>query len=141
MPHAEIKSKQAILTLSQLHAEVAGKFLENMKAGVKIKAAMMQVQAVLQMFQPGFSVAAIAAKRRDKSNPWLKSGTLFRSAVDVMRRAGAPMTARQIADAPIFEKAPQATPQQAIDPQAAILCALPKHSCRMVPCLGVPATV
>lgn len=132
MPHAEIKSKQAILTLSQLHAEVAGKFLENMKAGVKIKAAMMQVQAVLQMFQPGFSVAAIAAKRRDKSNPWLKSGTLFRSAVDVMRRAGAPMTARQIADAPISDKAPQATRKQAIDLQAAILAALRKHSGRMV---------
>ena len=64
MPHAEIRSKQAILTLSQLHAELAGKFLENRNAGVKIKTAMMQVEAVLQMLQPGFSVAAIAAKRR-----------------------------------------------------------------------------
>jgi hypothetical protein len=30
---------------------------------------MMQVEAVLQMLQPGFSVAGIAAKRRNKSNP------------------------------------------------------------------------
>jgi hypothetical protein len=37
---------------------------------------MMQVEAVLQMLQPGFSVAAIGAKRRNKSNPW------FRRAVD-----------------------------------------------------------
>jgi hypothetical protein len=35
---------------------------------------MMQVEAVLQMLQPGFSVASIAAKRRNKSNPWFKRG-------------------------------------------------------------------
>jgi hypothetical protein len=53
MPRAEIKSKQAIFTLSQLHAELAGKLAENRNAGVKIKTAMMQVEAVLQMLQPG----------------------------------------------------------------------------------------
>ena len=72
---------------------------------------MMQVEAVLQMLQPGFSVAAIGAKRRNKSNPWFKRGTLFRSAVDVLRRATAPMTAREIADALIADKAPQDQPQ------------------------------
>jgi hypothetical protein len=63
MPRAEIASKQAIFTLKQLHAELAGKFLENRNAGVKIKMAMMQVEAVMQMLQPGLSVAAIAATR------------------------------------------------------------------------------
>jgi hypothetical protein len=43
MPRAEIASKQAVLTLSQLHAELAGKFLENRKATLKIKTAMLQV--------------------------------------------------------------------------------------------------
>jgi hypothetical protein len=51
---------------------------------------MLQVEAVLQVLQPGFSVASIAAKRRNKSNPWFKRGTLFRSAVDVLRRASSP---------------------------------------------------
>src|SRR6266404_2983422 len=63
MPHADIKSKQAVLTLSQLHAELAGKFAENRNAGVKIKTAMMQVEAVLQMLQPSFDVRSISAKR------------------------------------------------------------------------------
>jgi hypothetical protein len=36
---------------------------------------MMQVEAVLQMLQPGFSVAAIGAKRRNKSNPWFRRGS------------------------------------------------------------------
>jgi hypothetical protein len=80
------------------------------------------------MLRPGFSVAAIAAKRRNKSNPWFKRGTLFRSAVDVLRRAGAPMTAREIAEALIAGKAPQATRKQAIDLQAAILAALRKRN-------------
>src|SRR5258707_4562179 len=104
MPRAEIASKQAIFRLSQLHAELAGRLLANNLAAVKIRTAMMQVEAVLQMLQPGFSVAAIAAKRRNKSNPWFKRGTLFRSAVDVLRRAGTPMTAREIADKLVADK-------------------------------------
>jgi hypothetical protein len=53
---SRIASKQAIFTLSQLHAELAGTFAENRNAGVKIKTAMMQVEAVLQMLQPSFDV-------------------------------------------------------------------------------------
>ena len=83
MPRAEIASKQAIFTLSQLHAELAGKFAENRSAGVKIKTAMMQVEAVLQMLKPSFDIRTISAKRRNKSKPLFKRGTLFRSAVDV----------------------------------------------------------
>jgi hypothetical protein len=119
MPRAEILSKQAIFTLSQLHAELAGKLQDNKRAADKIRTAMIQVEAVLQMLQPGFNVRSIAAKRRNKSNPWFKRGTLFRSAVDVMRRAATPMTAREIADALIAGKAPQATHKQTKDLQAA----------------------
>jgi hypothetical protein len=52
---------------------------------------MLQVEVVLQMLQPGFSVAGIAARRRNKSNPWFMRGTLLRSAVDVLRWANSPM--------------------------------------------------
>ena len=109
MPRTEIASKQAVHTLGLLHAELAGKLLENKRAAIKIRTSMMQVEAVLQTLQSGFSVAAIAAKRRNMSNPLFRRGTLFRSAVDVLRRAGAPMTAREIAEALIAGKAPQAT--------------------------------
>lgn len=53
MPRADIKTKQAVFTLSQLHAELAGKFLENERQRVRLKTAMLQVEAVLQMLQPG----------------------------------------------------------------------------------------
>jgi hypothetical protein len=52
-------------------------------------------------------------------NPWVQARTLFRSAVDVLRRAVVAMTAREIADALVADKAPQATREQAIDLQAA----------------------
>src|SRR5258708_16741922 len=121
MPKAEISSKQALHTLTQLHAELAGKIETNRNHGDKLRAQMVQVEAVIKMLAPDFSVAGIAAKRRNKSNPWFKRGTLFRSAVDVLRRAGAPMTAREIAQAPITAKTPPAPPKQAINPHAATL--------------------
>jgi hypothetical protein len=51
--------------------------MDNKRAAIKIRTAMMQVEAVLQMLQPGFNVAGTAAKRRNKSNPWFKRGTLL----------------------------------------------------------------
>jgi hypothetical protein len=141
MPRAEIASKQAVYTLGLLHAELAGKLLANKREAIRLRTAMIQVEAVLQMLQPGFNVASIAAKRRNKSNPWFKRGTLFRSAVDVMRRAGVPMTAREIADRLIADKAPQATRKQAIDLQAAILAALRKRDGGDVGWRGQPGTV
>ena len=100
---------------------------------------MMQVEAVVKMLQPGFNVASIAAKRRNKSNPWFKRGTLFRSAVDVMRRAGSPMTAREIAETLIAGKAPEASRKQSKDLQAAILAARRKRDGAMVVGVGAPA--
>ena len=43
-------------------------------------------------------------------------GTLLRSAVDVLRRAGSPMTAREVVETLIADRAPQATRKQAVDP-------------------------
>jgi hypothetical protein len=139
MPRAEIASKQAVYTLGLLHAELAGKLLANKREAIRLRTAMMQVEAVVKMLEPGFNVASIAAKRRNKSNPWFKRGTLFRSAVDVLRRAAVPMPAREIADALVADKAPQATRKQAIDLQAAILAALRKRDGTMVVGVGAPA--
>jgi hypothetical protein len=81
----------------------------------------------------------LPAKRRNKSNPRFKRGTLFRSAVDVLRRAGRPMTVREIATALIADKAPQATRKQAIDLQAAILAGFRKRDGKTVVGEGTPA--
>ena len=98
MPRAEILSKQALDTLTQLHAELAGKIETNRKSGDKLRSQMVQVEAVMKMLDPDFNARAISAKRRNIGNPWFKRGTLYRSAVDVLRRAASPMTAREISD-------------------------------------------
>jgi hypothetical protein len=74
MPRAEIASKQAVYTLGLLHAELAGKLLANKHEAIRLRAAMLQVEAVVKMLEPGFNVASIAAKRRNKSNPWFSAG-------------------------------------------------------------------
>jgi hypothetical protein len=99
MPRAEILSKQALHTLTQLHAELGGKIETNRKSGDKLRSQMVQVEAVMKMLDPDFNARAISAKRRNTGNPWIKRGTLYRGAVDVLRRAASPMTARQISDA------------------------------------------
>jgi hypothetical protein len=69
MPRAEIASKQAAYTLGQLHAELAGKLLENKPAAVKIRTSVLRVEVVLKMLRPDFNVALIAPKRRLVGNP------------------------------------------------------------------------
>jgi hypothetical protein len=138
MPRAEIASKHAVLTLSQLHAELAGKFAENRRSGIKLKTAMMQVEGVLQMLRPGFDIRTLAAKRRNNNNPWFKRGTLFRSAIDVLRREGRPMTTREIADILLADKTPKATRAQAVGVQGYILHAMRRRNGVTVAGEGMP---
>jgi hypothetical protein len=139
MPRAEILSKQALHTLKQLHAELAGKIETNRKSGDKLRAQMVQVEAVMKMLDPDFNARAISAKRRNIGNPWFKRGTLYRGAVDVLRRATSPMTAREISDALLAGKSPIATRKQEEAVQAAILAALRKHNGITVVGDGAPA--
>src|SRR5207237_9259319 len=49
------------------------------------------------MLDPSYSLRAISVKRR-QPNPWFKRGTLYRRAVDALRTATEPLTAREIAE-------------------------------------------
>ena len=97
MPHAKIATKQATFTLEQLHAELAGKIIDNRKEGRRLVAAMKHVEAVLKLLQPGYDVRPIAVRRK-KLNPWFKRGTVLRAALDVLRAADGLLTAREITE-------------------------------------------
>ena len=58
---------------------------------------MPQVDAVVKMLDPTVNLRRIAVKRR-QPNPWFKRGTVYRRAVDVLRVATEPLTAREIAE-------------------------------------------
>jgi hypothetical protein len=61
---------------------------------------------------PDFNARAFSANRRNTGSPRFKRGTLYRRAVDVLRRAASPMTAREISDALLAGKTPTATRKQ-----------------------------
>lgn len=90
-------------TLRQLHSELAGKMIDNKSESRRITSAMKQVEAVMKLLQPDFNLRPISVRRR-KPNPWFKRGTVFRHALDALRKAAAPMTARQIAGAMLAAK-------------------------------------
>ena len=127
MPHAKIFSSHALKTLTQLHAELAGKIDGNRRAGDRLRYQMTQVEAVMKMLDPDFNARAISAKRRNVGNPWFKRGTLYRAAVDVLRRSAEPMTADAIAAVLLQGKKPTPSRTQEMNLQAAILAGLRKH--------------
>ena len=140
MPRAEILSKQAVHTLTQLHAELAGKIETNRKSGDRLRAQMMQVEAVMKMLDPEVNLRLIAPKRRNTGNPWFKRGTLYRAVVDTLRRATGPMTADDIRhQALLAGKTPEATRKEENNLQAAILAALRVRNGKSVIGEGAPA--
>jgi hypothetical protein len=124
MPTATILSKQALHTLTQLHAELAGKIEGNRKQGDKLRLQMMQVEAVMKMLDPEVNLRVIAVKRRNQGNPWFKRGTLYRAVLDVLRGVEKPLSARELAMLVVDAKEPVGTHKQMADLQAAILSLL-----------------
>jgi hypothetical protein len=91
-------NSQTLWALRRLHAEIGGKMLDSRKNTKRLREDKRHVAAVIRMFSPEYDVKAIAARRTYKANPWFKRGTLFRSALDVMRKTAEPLTVRQIVD-------------------------------------------
>jgi len=96
-PTKDPYTRPAINTLERLHAELGGKILENKQEHANLAEQMRHVEAVIKMLDPGYSLRAISVKRR-KANPWFKRGTIYRRAVDALRTATEPMTAREIVE-------------------------------------------
>jgi hypothetical protein len=88
---AKIATKQATFALLRLHAELGGKIKDNKAEAKRLAECMKHVEAVLRMIKPGFNVRPIAVRRR-KPNPWFKRGTVFRSAIEVLRKAERPLS-------------------------------------------------
>jgi hypothetical protein len=64
VPHAAILTKQAMFTLAKLHSELAGKVIENKKEARRLTVSRLQVEAIMKLLEPGYSVRAISIRRR-----------------------------------------------------------------------------
>jgi hypothetical protein len=97
---------------------------------------MHEVEAVLKMLQPGYSVRAIAVRRR-KANPWFRRGTIYRHALDVLRTAQRPLTPREIAEAILANLGGTGVPKnRAVELAGSVLSPLRKHNGNAVVLVG-----
>jgi hypothetical protein len=100
MPHAFKPSPDhpAIAYLVRLHADLGGKIWEKKKEAKRLAESMRCVEAVIRLFDPAYDVRRITARRRYKGNAWFKRGTIMRHALETLREAQGPLTAREIAE-------------------------------------------
>jgi hypothetical protein len=79
------------------------------------------------MLDPTFNLRRIAVKRR-QPNPWFKRGTVYRRAVDAMRTATEPLTAREIGER-VLDAANIKSPHKAAlaDLTGSVLASLRNH--------------
>jgi hypothetical protein len=106
MPHAFKAHPEhpAVDYLVRLHADLGGKILENRKEAKRLAEGMKHVEAVIRLFDPAYNVTRIAARRRYKGNSVFKRGTILRNALDVLRKAQGPLTAREITERMLAER-------------------------------------
>jgi hypothetical protein len=139
MPHAFSASPDhpAVAYLVRLHADIGGRIQANKAEAKRLASDMMAVESVIKIFSPEYNVAAIAVRRRQKTNPWFRRGTLFRHALDVLRTAAVPMTVREVTDAVLAAKGiTDADRRQRLGVEAGIRSSLEDHAGKSVECAG-----
>jgi hypothetical protein len=138
MPHAfkATPNHPAVAYLVRLHADIGGQILENKKEAARLAASMLAVEHVIKIFNPDYNVRAISVRRRQRTNPWFKRGTLFREALGILRTATAPMTCREIVDAVLKAKGITADKRQWLGIEAGIRAALEDHAGKTVQIAG-----
>jgi hypothetical protein len=123
--------------LIKLHADLGGQIFKNRQEAKRLAEDMRHIEAVIRMFEPSFDVRRIAIKRRQQGNPWFKRGTVFRHAVDVLRNASEPLSAREIAEAMLAAKgATDAKPKAVSDLTASVLVSLRNNEGQTVRTVG-----
>jgi hypothetical protein len=139
MPHAfkASPSHPAVAYLVRLHADLGGQIKANADEAVRLAGEMQHVEAVIKLFDPDYSVRAISARRRQKTNPWFKRGTLFREALDALRKAARPLTVAQITDSVLAAKGiKDATTRQRQGVEAGIRSCLETNAGKIVERVG-----
>jgi hypothetical protein len=126
----------AVAYLVRLHADLGGKIWENRKEAERLADAMKHVEAVIKLFDPAYNVRRISIRRRHKGNDWFKRGTLLRHALDVLRKAQGPMTAREITERMLAARGVNADPEGVRRLIASVQASLQNHEGKTVNRVG-----
>ena len=132
-----MENEHVISALVRLHSQIGGKIKANQSEARKLVTDMKHVEAVLHMIQPDFNAQKIAATRQRKANPMFKHGEMWPTVLSILRDAGEPMTAREIAKAMLATKGIETpTYDQWRAVYGAISPSLRHHIGRYVDCVG-----
>ena len=88
--------KPATYALIRLHADLADKIKENRDQAKRLAGDMKAIETVIRMLDPAYDTRHMGHRRRFKPNPWFRKGEAYRGALDVLRKAERPLTAREI---------------------------------------------
>jgi hypothetical protein len=127
----------AIHTLVRLHADLGGRIQQNKDEAKRLADEMRHVEAVIKLLNPDYDTRRIAVRRRVQANPWFERGDQYRAALDALRKATAPLTAREIVLAMLAAKGvTDATPKQIRDLVCGVQSSLANHVGKTVERLG-----
>lgn len=124
----------AVPQLVHLHARLTAKLSDSLANSERIAANIGHVEAVIRLFDPAYNVKRIPGRRRNVGNPWFKRGTLFRAALDVLRKADAPMTTMEIAKRLAADRGATPTREQLRKLDAGLRSCLNKNVGKAVAC-------
>jgi hypothetical protein len=135
MPHAFKASPKhpAVAYLIRLHADLGGRIIDNKREAGQLVESVKHVEAVIRLFDPDFNFQRIAARRRVTGNPWFKRGTVFRHALEAIRMAREPLTAREVVEHMLAAKGvSNATPKAVVRLIASVHSSLMNHKGKSV---------
>jgi hypothetical protein len=88
--------EHVVSALVRKYAEVKGNLIISQKHSRKLRGDLTHLDAVLRMFRTNYETAKIIAKRPKRPIRWGKKGMGLQTALEVLGRSDAPMTAREI---------------------------------------------
>jgi hypothetical protein len=85
-----------LAALVEKRAELAGEIRAAEERLEQLRSDVLHVDAVIRLMSPDYRTDAIVPKRRRQRADWFGNGELLRLILDALRRAGEPLTAKEV---------------------------------------------
>lgn len=93
-----MENEHVLSGLIRKRAELAGELIAIDARAEQIRADLGCIDGAIRVFDPSIAAATIRPVMKRKAAPFLPTGQGTRIILDILRRAGAPLTPRQIAE-------------------------------------------
>ena len=91
-----MENEHVVSALIRKYGEIKGQLKASEKHSRKLRANLGHLDAVLKLFRSDYETAKIIAKRPKRPIRWGKRGQGWRTALEILRHAQAPMSAREL---------------------------------------------